>query len=88
MHYRMLYTGFTSFRVSPERLYADLCMIETDVTKLEKLANITGLDVRHLCMVMAEHHITAGGLSYARDLMALARVLDSNVISSIMLIYI
>ena len=61
-------------RVSPERLFTDLCTIETDMLKLEKLASVTGLDVRHLCMVMASHHVAQTSLQYAHDLLALAGV--------------
>ena len=44
------------------------------MSKLEKLASVTGLDVRHLCMVMVSHHVAEASLQYAHDLLALAGV--------------
>lgn len=62
------------FRVSPERLFLDLCLIMSDIELLERLANTVSLDVCRLAKIMAEYHIAHDNTAYAAQLLALAQV--------------
>jgi hypothetical protein len=63
------------FSISPEELFCQLTASGIAIGQLQDLAIITGLDLSQLSLKMAERKLYEKDMSYAKQLLALAKVI-------------